>query len=183
MIDDYLHDLRQQLTDAAVQAPPHPWRFVASVAVGGLTHVGYSPESDTVLVLSSQGRGVIDCLTGTKVARDYEEFFPGLEESRLQCPGIGPLADRKIRIAGLTGGGLPTMKHDGWHLEALALPWPRYFVFLSRPFKSVLDGLESTTKVGDEGACEYRAHGFSDTGNSFVIALSCELNIYSRSAG
>jgi hypothetical protein len=180
MAEDHLDDLRRQLADAPIQAPPAPWRAVASFGVGGLTHVGYAPDSDAILVVSSQGRGVIDCLTGQKLARDSDEFFAGLDESKLHCPGIGPLANQVIRIAGLCGGGLPTMTHDGWSLEAVALPWPRHSVFLSQPLKSVLYGMAATTKVGDDGACEYRAHGFSDTGNTFIIALSCELNVFAR---
>jgi hypothetical protein len=183
MVEDQFRNLRQQLAEAEIQVPPEPWHAVTSIAVGGLTHIGYAPDSDIILVFSSQGRSVIDCMTGAKLARDHKEFFSGLDESRLKCPGIGPLANQDIRIAGLAGGGLPTCTHDGWRLEALALPWPRYSLFLSQPFKSVLDGPATTTKVGDDGACEYRAHGFSETGRTFVIALSCELNVFSRYPG
>jgi hypothetical protein len=51
------------------------------------------------LVVSSQGRGVIDCLTGEKVAPDDEEFYEN--ETSLEAQGIGILSDRTIRMSGL----------------------------------------------------------------------------------
>lgn len=183
MAADPLHNLRQQLTDAPITDPPTPWRCVVSIGVGGLTHVGYAENSDTLLILSHQGRGVIDCLTGERVARDDEEVFPGHDTPQLECPGIGPLEGQTIRIAGLTGGGLPSRTRDGWKLETLALPWPSYSIFLSPSCRSVLDGLRVTTKVADDGGvCEFRACGFSDTGNTFVVALSCAVSIFARRA-
>jgi hypothetical protein len=56
-----------------VQEPPAPWKHQVTWAVGGLFQVGYVEDSDVLLVLSSAGRGMFDCLVGEKVARDDHE--------------------------------------------------------------------------------------------------------------
>lgn len=183
MHEQRIQTIRTQLTQAAVQSPPEPWQLVKSVAVGGLTHVGYANDSDLLLVISHQGRSVIDCLTGNKLARDYEEDFEDLDEIKLIAPGIGPIEKQNIRISGLSGGGLPNITDDGWHIETIALPWPKYFVFLSHLSQHnarETHWLEAATKVGDSEACEIHACGFSETGKTFVIARSCDLDIFSR---
>jgi len=53
--------------------PPEPWRHVASHGIGGLTDIGYGEGSDLLLVVSHNGRGVFDCLSGERVARDRVE--------------------------------------------------------------------------------------------------------------
>lgn len=57
---------RSRLRTLEVQAPPSPWYKVATYAVGGLLGVGYGEATDLLLVISSQGRSVFDCLTGEK---------------------------------------------------------------------------------------------------------------------
>jgi hypothetical protein len=89
-------------------------------AVGGLFGVGYATASELLLVLSSQGRGVFDCATGERLARDYEESHKFFDPIRLTAVGFGPLDGQAIRIAGLFGGGLPLTTLDGWYLEAQA---------------------------------------------------------------
>ena len=49
---------------------PEGWEKVTSAAVGGLTDLGFSKSNPYLLIISSQGRGVFDCNTGEKVARD-----------------------------------------------------------------------------------------------------------------
>ncbi|MDQ4102090.1 MAG: hypothetical protein M3115_07905, partial [Thermoproteota archaeon] len=71
---------------------------------------------------------------------------------------------------------------DGWTLVASEpqpddKPFENYSVteiYLVSPDK------QQKQLVGKDGPCELRAFGFSDTGNSFIIALSCDLTIYSR---
>ena len=44
-------------------------------AVGGLTEVAFSRNyNHLLLIISSSGRGVLDCLSGEIIARDYEEY-------------------------------------------------------------------------------------------------------------
>ena len=61
-------------------------------------------------------------------------------------------------------------------LEVEARVWPTHSVFLSAP------GAREAVCIGDDGACELRACGFSETGRSFVIATSCDLTVFTRQA-
>ncbi len=107
-------------TAPTIQDPPAPWRRLPVFAVGGLFGVGYAPGSDLLLVLSSQGRGVFDCLAGEKLARDYDEAHDFLDVIRLTATGFGPLIGQAVRVGGLFGGGLPLTTTDGWCLDAQA---------------------------------------------------------------
>lgn len=108
----------EQLKIIKRQDPPAPWK-IFSYAVGGLSCVGYAPDSDLLLALSPTGRGVFDCLSGERVARqrvDEAGDWDILDRRRLTAPGIGPLDGKSIRVAGIWGGGLPVMSPDGWEL-------------------------------------------------------------------
>ena len=70
IVPDHLLPLIERVRAAPVQEPPIPWRLLEAHAVGGLTDVGFGRRSDLLLVVSSQGRGVFDCVTGQRVARD-----------------------------------------------------------------------------------------------------------------
>lgn len=181
-IPKHLIELVDKLRVKPVENPPPPWRKVKSFAIGGLTEVGYAPDSDLLLVISHQGRGVFDCGGGERVARDYSESPDVINEIKLVALGIGPLEGQWIRVGGLHGGGLPNSTEDGWSLEALPLPWPHHHIFLTAPRKSVYEGAEYAVKVETDEACELRAYGFSETGRSFVVALSCEITIFARDA-
>ncbi len=52
--------------DCAVESP---WRKVADLAIGGLTEIGFAAPR-LMLVVSHQGRAVLDCATGARIARD-----------------------------------------------------------------------------------------------------------------
>jgi hypothetical protein len=71
-----------------------------------------------LLVASSQGRGVFDCRTGERVARDATDGGWWNASQPLTCPGIGPLAGEAVTCAGLDGGGLLTGSAD-WKAELL----------------------------------------------------------------
>lgn len=179
-IPPHVQALIQHLQALPITALPPPWQLVASVAIGGLLAVGYAEQSDLLLVISSQGRGIFDCLAGTRTARDRRDAAPFYDESTLRAQGFGPLEGQVLPIAGLCGGGLPNTTRDGWHLQAIPLPWPRYRIFLEPPFCSMYHDLAGVTCVGDDGGGELRAYGFSPTGRSFVIATSCDLTIIIR---
>jgi hypothetical protein len=179
-LSDHLVNLRAQLQALPIQPPPAPWTHKATFGIGGLIGVGYAEDSDLLLVHSSQGRGVFDCLVGTKIARDYDDENDTFDDIHLIAEGIGPLEGQPIRMAGLYGGGLANGTADGWHLFDMTLDWPVQSVFLELPFKSIYDSVENCVKLDDDGACELRAYGFSQTGKSFVIALSCDVAIFSR---
>jgi hypothetical protein len=49
------------------------WRRISYIAVGGLTEVGFGRDARFRLIVSHEGRGVVDCVTGSGVARDPNE--------------------------------------------------------------------------------------------------------------
>lgn len=147
------------------------WVHLNTFGIGGLILVGFAPQSDYLLVVSHQGRGVFDCLTGRKIARDSGEY---LDYSEFEAEGIGILANQTICVVGLFGGNLPNTTTDDWKLSEK--PEDSKQIFLSH--KTLLE--DDARFVGDEGGCEMRAFGFSETGNSFVIATSCDLIIYAK---
>lgn len=136
-----------------------------------MIQVGFAPQSDYLLVVSHQGRGVFDCISGQKLARDSND---GFDESELTAKGIGILAGQKIQAAGLFGGSLLTATADDWRL--FEQPEESARIFLKH--ESWSD--EEAEFIGDGEVCDMRASGFSPTGNSFVIATSCDVALYAR---
>jgi hypothetical protein len=179
----HLDPLRDELRASKVVAPPQPWRKISDFAVGGLRSVGFDRESELLLVVSSAGRGVIDCQSGVKVARDDAEYYEN--EAMLEAEGIGPLEGRTLRISGLLGGGLPRGTSDGWSIETVYLNWPVAETLLLEPFASLYDSLRKKPsrfhRINSES--EIRASGFSYSGRTLIIATSSGIAIYGRDAG
>src|SRR5437588_3377906 len=91
------------------------WRLASTHPIGGLTEIGFTPDTPLLLVVSHQGRGVIDCETGERVARDPSAVYPDwFDKTRIAALGIGPLADRWISVFGLAGDATA----DGWKATA-----------------------------------------------------------------
>lgn len=180
MQTSHLDPLRKQLRALHVVAPPPPWSRLATIAVGGLLSIGFDRTSELLLVISGAGRGVIDCRTGGKVARDYDEYFGN--EQFLEADGIGPLHGKIVPVSGFFGGGLPIATADGWHVELVSLDWPLTDIFLIDPSSSLYGAQYGKPaifhKIGTE--LGLRACGFSYTGNSFVIATSSDITVFLR---
>ena len=150
------------------------------IAVGGLRAVGFDRDSELLLVVSSAGRGVIDCQTGMKVARDTNEYYE--DGQKLEAEGVGPLDGKTIRVSGLCGGGLSTCTSDGWSVEVVTLDWPVHYLLLLEPYSTLYDSLRGQPKrfhkISSES--EVRAFGFSSTGKSLVVATSSEAVVFAR---
>jgi len=148
----HLDPLRKELRALQTVPPPKPWHKVGAIAVGGLRAVGFDRESELLLIVSSAGRGVVDCQSGLKVARDDEEYYE--DERHLEARGIGPLQGKTLRMSGLLGGGLPISTNDGWSMEVVTLDWPIHEILLLEPFASLYDSLRGKPslfhKVGAE---------------------------------
>jgi hypothetical protein len=179
----HLDPVRRVLRSLKVEAPPSPWKKLGMVAVGGLRAVGFDKASELLLVVSSAGRGVIDCTTCTKLARDDAEYCE-LDEY-LEAEGIGPLNGTIVRMSGILGGGLPTSTSDGWSLEVVTLEWPENDILLVEPYCSICDTLDNKPskfkKIGSES--ELRACGFSFTGNTFIVASPSDIAVFGRTNG
>lgn len=116
---------------------PPPWSGPTTIAVGGLTDVGFRDSSDLLMCISSTGRGVIDCLAGSKIARDDSDEL-AFDLGNLLAAGIGPLADAQIRTAGLAGGGLPSGTQDGWSAQRHPFAFPDEQLFVAPPGQTML---------------------------------------------
>jgi len=176
----HLDPLRKEFRELQTRPLPQPWQKVKVFAVGGLRSIGFDRESELLLIVSSTGRGVVDCLSGQRVARDDSEYYE--DERYLEAVGIGPLRGKILRVSGLHGGGLPTTTDDGWSVELITLDWPAYEILLLEPFASLYDSLRGKPsrfhKIGHE--LELRACGFSYSGHSFVVATPSDITIYGR---
>lgn len=196
-LSPYQAELRARMLAAPVVPAPEVWRPVFDpdpypypyVPVGGLLGIGFAshPETgdDLVMVVSNDGHGLFDARTGEKIARDRD---PGWEHSTpdavpdLSCPGLGPVAGERVRIAGLFGGGLHTTTEDGWTLEVVSPAWPNDRVLLSTD-----GGLPHTGPHGERwwhvfhaDRSTLRAVGFSPSGRTLAVATSSDLTLWAR---
>lgn len=158
------------------------WIHKNTYAVGGLENIGFD-QADTVTVLSSQGIGLFDCLTGKRIFRDTSSWWESYDPVTATVPGCDILAGETIRICGLEKPDfLSKESSDGWRVECTDpepddAPFEKYLVrkiFLSHKSSGHHEF------IGKDSACELRAFGFSPTGHSLVVATSCDLVIWSR---
>ncbi len=173
--------LRKILVKAKNQSCPDNWEF-EQFTVGGLTEVGFSKKNENLLlVISSNGRGLIDCSKFKKIERDYNDDFE-IDYSDLTCLGIGGLKDENIRIAGLHGGGLPIGNSDGDSLEIMALDWPKVDIVFQPNWASIYLERDSEKCFRIYSPDTLKVYGFSQTGNYFVIGTSNNLLIFKKSS-
>ncbi|MCX5374400.1 hypothetical protein OG613_09270 [Streptomyces sp. NBC_00015] len=185
----YQQAIRRRLLAAPVIPAPEPWRRVAYTPVGGLLGVGFVSHPgtghDLVMVVSHDGHGLIDAVSGEKIARDRDPAPEGSTPdgaSDLSCPGLGPVAGSRVRIAGLFGGGLHTTTADGWSSEVVVPAWPRERVLLSRdggmPYRGAHG--ERWWHIFHSDFSELRAAGFSPSGQTITVATSSDVSIWTR---
>jgi hypothetical protein len=176
----HLEQWQQKICNAPIVTKISGWQLITSIAVGGLRAVGFDRHADLLLIVSSQGRGVIDCLSGKKIARDDEEYYEG--EEHLEAEGIGILEGKTIQMAGLFGGGLPLTTTDDWQLEIVCLNWPIEDLILVTPgsdlYGSTHNYPDRFEKIFSDSCI--RAAGFSHSGRSLVIATTSDVTIYGR---
>jgi hypothetical protein len=167
------------LSKLPMSVAPKGWELSGRFAVGGLREVGFSKNAELLLVISSSGRGIIDCAQGKMISRDDEPDGGWYKPLELLCEGIGPLQAEVIQIAGLNGGGLPMSNRFAESLEVVSPEWPKSKLIFCAPFKSAV--IE-----GHQDGCVYiasdffRAYGFSWSGDSFVYATSSDVTTFRR---
>lgn len=182
----YQHMHRERLLRLVAAIPvasaPDGWAELGCFAVGGLTAVGFSADSRYVLVLSSGGLGVLDAAHGAWVARD-RDWVPGDADwarlERLDCIGIGPLADEVVRMTGLNGGGLPTVSVRGESLECHAPAWPEeLLIYAPAHSAALIEGKQAGCARIASG--HILAYGFSWDGESMLMASSSDVTLWRR---
>jgi hypothetical protein len=158
---------------------PDGWRPVGAFSIGRLTDIGFSQDSELLLVLSSTGRGVIDPSVGLVVARDDEPDGAWLSESKLLCEGIGALSGEVVHLAGLRGSGLPRSSGKGESLELFAPNWPVQDLIYCSNFGLALIERHPSSCVR-LASDHVRAFGFSWSGNTFVYATGSDVYLFAR---
>ncbi|MCB9780541.1 MAG: hypothetical protein H6742_18385 [Alphaproteobacteria bacterium] len=186
LLDSHRSRLVSLLSSVPVREPPPPWRRTTFLAVGGLTEVGFGRQSDLLLIVSSAGRGLVDCASGELVGRDRQEPDDGwYDAAELLASGIDRLEDELVPIAGLHGGGLALTTDDGWAVTVAYPNWPEAWVVLQAGFTHIY--MEPTQPGRHLPSCsrifqqeEVRAAGFSPTGRSLVVATSSDVTAFHR---
>ena len=174
------HPTIQAINSLEEQSPPLPWKQVGSYTIHSLLAVGYAPNSDFILAVTVSRREVFDGLNGNLVAWiDTSNDATPFDEIHLTARGIGPLDGQNIRVASWDfGGGLPKQTVDGWQIKIISF-WPNDNVLLlPEKYSGSFAPSVATKLVGGER--EIVAAGFSETGQSFVIAEPSAISIYSR---
>jgi hypothetical protein len=137
------------------------------------------------MVVSGDGHGLFDTVTGEKIARDRDPDPDGSTPDAvpdLSCPGLGPITGTRVPIAGLFGGGLHTTTVDGWSLEVASPEWPHHRVLLSSGGGMPHNGPhgERWWHILDSNYSELRAAGFSPSGRTLAVATSSDLTLWTR---
>lgn len=180
----YQESLRERFRILRLSMAPAPWRFVASVSVGGFEALGFSMDSSHFLVVSSSGRGVFASETGERIEREpLNASGDWYDLNTLTVEGIGPLSGRSIAVAGIHGGGLPRVSLDGWVIDLLSPDWPESFVTLSPPGSSpwIQEQSQGIVKIAPtEGDDDVKCFGFSWCRRHLVVATSHTVDLFVR---
>lgn len=104
--------------------PETMWTLRHTVAVGGLREMGFAPDTDLLLVLSGNGRGILDCLEplsqNVKIGRDYDSYYDTKWNAQTGLvEGFGPLLHGQyIRCGGFEAPNpLRASTATGWTTE------------------------------------------------------------------
>lgn len=189
---DYQERMRDRFLAAPVVSAPPPWRSVldSRTPIGGLLGIGFAVHPydgrDLVMVVSHDGHGLFDAVTGQKIARDRDPDFDTSTPDAspdLTCPGLGPIAGAPVHIAGLFGGGLHHTTSDGWGLDIVVPEWPDERVLLSA------DGdihrhphEQGWWHIFHSNYSTFRTAGFSPSGLTLAVATSSDLTLWTRPA-
>src|SRR4051812_26824792 len=86
--------------------------------IGGLTDAGFSGDGSLLVVVGHQGRGVFDCRTGERVARDRADDWSYFDRDAGTVAGIGPLQGETVPVAGLMSGKTLPARGGSWSATA-----------------------------------------------------------------
>ena len=180
-------DPRDPVSKALASAQPvqtvGPWQQAATLAIGGLTALGFDRASDRLLICSGTGQSVVSAATGEILYRNREE--DGLDIAALKGTRLDHPADERFDMAGLYGGGLRTMTDDGWTVECVQghaiLHPPQASIHFHHP-KWDSYKKDRSFHVLDRGGEDIRAFGFSWTSHSLVLATPSTVMLWHRPA-
>ena len=144
------------------------WKLVKTVAVGGLVNIGFVENSNLLLVVSHSGQGIFDCLTGEKIARNYDDFWEFFDAETGQVKGFDILESQIIQTHGLIGEDkLLAETTDGWALQVKGEGGCSEIVLVSPDNRQQV--------VGNDEVVEIKAFGFSQSERFFVFPFLQEI--------
>ncbi|MGJ3227083.1 hypothetical protein ACQEUV_17225 [Micromonospora aurantiaca (nom. illeg.)] len=186
---EHQQQLRDRFLAAQVMPTPEPWLALPTphkyIPVGGLLGVGFAqrrrhphgrlPRRPRPVRSGQRARRPPAIANPIRTS----VFRPG---RTCPAPGFGPLADTRVRIAGLFGGGLHTTTEDGWTVDIVAPDWPDERAMLSIN-GDIYRGTVGTHwwPIVDSNYSELRAAGFSASGRTLVVATSSDITLWHRS--
>ena len=180
----HLQQRVKEIAATPVCAPPNLWKELHLPVIGGLVEIGFTESSEYLLTITHSGRGLFDCSTGEKIARDHstlDALAVWRDSTYLRAKGIGPVSTEWIPLSGLWGGGLRKNTEDGWRVNVYAFTWPDEHLILESPHGHPVFDTRfpfDATVVGIES--QLRAFGFSWSGQNLVLATSDLLRMWRR---
>lgn len=158
---------------------PVGWTYKGCINIGGFEYFGFDESSDLLLVVSHNGRGIIDLAKAEKIARDYSEDFH-LDETLLICEGFDILKDKTIKLAGKYGGSiLPVHSQFGDSLRRVSPLFPCEDIIYQPAFEDCFVEGHNKNCVRIYRGFLY-CYGFSYSGNYFVIADDSGVSFWER---
>jgi hypothetical protein len=151
------------------------WVKIANFGVGGLREVGFYQNTNLLLVLSSDGRGLFDCLKGEKIARDYVDYYSEKWNSETGLvEGIGNLSGEMVVCGGFEFPDVLDKETPEGDKVIIVERWDGTHILIKNNY--------TTHKLIKNPYDTERAYGFSKTGETFVFATSCDLQIWVKTS-
>lgn len=158
------------------------WKLKSDFAIGGLREMGFYQDTNYLLLLSSQGRGLFDCLAGEKIARDsYDYYSEEWDSNTGLVKGIGKLSDKEIKCGGFEYADILD-KEIGKYLKTETSKEKRKIWNGEIQEVDVLYIRDNAEKI-EIYSTPYgldRAFGFSKNGKCFVLGISSNLYIWTK---
>ncbi len=173
MTNERIRKIRAEWRSRQRVNPPPPWARVSVERFFEMpVAMGFAPGTEWLVVLTHDGLTVVDAKTGDTLAD--EPGHSGNAEGEhdpypVSVVGIGPLAGRRIPVAGLWGGGLKAFTPDGWKVRRIAPNWPCESLVLKVPYDDPSSESDREFLLVKDWP-ELRAFGFSDSGRTLVVA-------------
>jgi len=110
------------------------FKHIGTHSIGGLQNVGYINNSDNLIILSQQGTGVFNCLTGERIYRDNQDWWANYNQIDNTIKSVELGTEENVQTSGLFGGiNLPISNNENWELimtepEFIHPPFEKYLI-------------------------------------------------------
>ena len=182
------HESSRRVASLSTVDAPTPWKLTATIEVLSLLAAGFSDDGAHCLVVSASGRLAIDTSTGDVIEQEviehdcHVDVAEAMSVAGLHAEGIGPLAGTQVPIAGIWGGGLSTGGLDDWRVQVCSPEWPMSRIILHAPGSHIYGSAIGLHQIADS-IPEVRAAGFSENGQSLLVAGGRGLQLWVRETG